>query len=167
MAQVEPLEMVEKTLSPVVFSRKSDEWETPDALFELLSAEFHFTLDAAATRANRKCSLYLGPDHEHPALRDALTVAWTGAGSGAVWLNPPYSRVAEFVAKAAAEQQHGVTSVLLLPARTDTRWFHAHLYQKPGVEVRFLKGRLRFKGGANSAPFPSMVVVLWGKRGVR
>lgn len=149
----------------VLFSSKSDEWETPDELFEDLAEEFEFTLDAAATQMNRKVPAYFGPDHIAPVLRNALTQDWST--EGAVWLNPPYSMVTEFVRKAAAEALRGQTVVLLLPARTDTRWFHAYVYQKPGVEIRFIKGRLRFKGGDNSAPFPSMLVIMHGRKGTK
>jgi hypothetical protein len=95
-----------------------------------------------------------------------LTVSWWFGRP--VWCNPPYSLAKAFVAKAAAEQRLGVTSVLLIPARTDTRYFHEHIWDKalhrprPGVEVRFLKGRLKFVGATNSAPFPSMIVVFRG-----
>jgi phage N-6-adenine-methyltransferase len=156
---------IPSSLSPVVFSKKSDEWETPDALFAQLSEEFCFTLDAAATAANAKVPNYLGPDREEAFFRNALYSGLSWTTTGAVWLNPPYSKVGEFVEKAVAEARMGQTIVMLLPARTDTKWFHTHLYQKPGVEIRFLRGRLRFKGGLHSAPFPSMVVVLWGRRG--
>lgn len=81
------------------------------------------------------------------------------------FLNCPYSRCREFIAKAAEEAQKGCTVVCLVPARVDTRWFHDHVYDRatngwrPGVEVRFLKGRLKFGEGKNSAPFPSMLVI--------
>ena len=148
----------------VLFSKKSDEWETPDSLFQELSREFHFTLDAAATMINRKCLAYYGPDCPVAAQRDALAIDWH-AGEGAIWLNPPYSMVTRFVAHAAKQAARGETIVLLLPARTDTRWFHQYIYNKPGVEVRFLKGRLKFEGASSSAPFPSMVVVMHGRKG--
>lgn len=151
----------------VVFSSKSDEWETPDELFARLSEEFNFTLDAAATRDNRKVQMYLGPDHDNTRFRDALAIPYWPAEGGAIWLNPPYSMVGRFVEKAVIEATKGQTVVMLLPARTDTRWFHQYLYNRPGVEIRFLKGRLKFKGGEHSAPFPSMIVVLWGRRGLR
>jgi len=84
-----------------------------------------------------------------------------------VWVNPPYSRglQAQFIAKASAESAKGCTVVMLLPARTDTRAFHAHIWDgdrhapREGVEVRLIKGRLKFGGCKDAAPFPSMVVV--------
>jgi phage N-6-adenine-methyltransferase len=148
------------------FSTGTDKWTTPDALFQALDAEFHFTLDAAAESHNTKCREWFGPDHKDPARRDALTVPW----SGSVWLNSPYSRPlqGQFVQKAFKEWQAGrCTCVLLLPARTDTRIFHSLIWNTelhqpayPTVQVRFLKGRLKFGSAKNAAPFPSMLVVL-------
>jgi phage N-6-adenine-methyltransferase len=159
----------------VMFGKASDEWETPQSFFDALNREFRFGLDAAATRENTKCPDYLGPDRDDPRFRDALAVSWRfaldftwGEWHRAIWLNPPYSKCAEFVAKAAAEQREGVTTVMLIPARTDTRYFHAHIYDaekhqpRERVEIRFVKGRLKFGTGKNSAPFPSMVVIFRG-----
>ena len=138
-------------------SRASDEWRTPRDLFAALDAEFGFSLDAAATAENATCSRWL---------TDALEVDWRDRAWGdPIWVNPPYSQCAAFIAKAAEESRKGCTVVCLVPARTDTRWFHAHIWDqerhrvRPGVEVRFLKGRLKFGDSANSAPFPSMVVI--------
>jgi site-specific DNA-methyltransferase (adenine-specific) len=152
----------------VMFSRATDEWATPQAFFDNLNAEFEFALDAAATLENRKTSLYCGPG-AMGGCADGLAVSWafiTDRGRlGACWLNPPYSRCREFIAKAALEAQRGATVVCLVPARVDTRWFHEHIYDsaersyRPGVDVRFVKGRLKFGNSQNSAPFPSMVVV--------
>ena len=80
-------------------------------------------------------------------------------GGYTVWCNPPYSRVADWARKAAEEQQNGTTTVMLVPARTDTKWFHEYVYEKRGVSIQFIKGRLKFSGAMNSAPFPSMIVV--------
>lgn len=84
-------------------------------------------------------------------------------GGGRVWCNPPYGRkIGKWVKKAYDEyKQNGTTVVMLLPARTDTRWFHDYIY---GVaEIIFIKGRLRFSGAKANAPFPSMVVIYKGK----
>jgi site-specific DNA-methyltransferase (adenine-specific) len=148
--------------SAVMFSRASDNWTTPQHFYDALHAEFMFCVDAAATRDNRKCVRYFGPDHSFTDCRDALTAAWVPLPH---WCNPPYSRCREFVAKAAHERLTGALTVMLLPARTDTRWFHEHLWDarthrpQTGIELRFVKGRLKFGDGKNSAPFPSMVVV--------
>ncbi len=142
--------------SALMFSKASDEWATPQDLFDALHAEFHFTLDAAATVYNTKCSLFIG------FMANALACPWTGY---TVWLNPPYSQCAEFIAKAASEAQKGCTVVCLVPSRTDTKWWHRDVWNSEthqpynGVEVRFLKGRLKFGGSKNSAPFPSVIVI--------
>ena len=152
----------------IMFSSRSDEWETPQGLYDALHEEFHFQIDLAATQANAKCPLFLSRDE------DALVQSWhTLARRG--WLNPPYSRKLSkaFVAKAAAERLHGFTTVMLLPARTDTKAFHDHIYDQTtceprlGIQVRFLSGRVRFLDEAgligNPAPFPSMIVVFRGE----
>lgn len=128
-----------------MFSRKTDLWETPQDFFNKLNEEFHFTLDVCATAENAKCEKY------YTKAQDGLRMPW----SGTVWCNPPYGRkIGEWVQKAA---ESNCTVVMLLPARTDTRWFHDYIYGK--AEIRFVKGRLKFGGSCNSAPFPSMVVV--------
>ena len=136
----------------VLFSSKSDEWETPREFFTTLDEEFHFNLDACATNQNRKCSRFFTSED------DGLNRPW----SGNVWCNPPYSNIAEWVKKASCEANMGGCDVvvLLIPARTDTRWFHEYLYNKPNVELRFIRGRLKFGDSKNSAPFPSMLAIL-------
>jgi site-specific DNA-methyltransferase (adenine-specific) len=145
--------------SAVVFSKASDLWRTPPDLFAALDAEFDFGLDAAALPdgSDSLCLRWLF---------DALRADWTTIASGrAVYLNCPYSKVRAFIGKAALERRCGCTVVALVPARTDTRWWFAHVWDgtlhrpRPGVEVRFLPGRLKFSGSANSAPFPSVVLV--------
>lgn len=148
----------------VMFSKASDEWSTPQDFFDALDAEFHFKLDAAATKDTAKCQHYLGPDRDFADARDSLTWQWP-RHSGAIWLNPPYSRCREFIAKAAAHGLAGGTVVCLVPSRTDTRWWHEHVWDREkhqprsGVEVRFIKGRLTFGGAPAGAPFPSVVIV--------
>lgn len=153
--------------SALMFSKASDEWSTPQDFYGALHAEFHFEVDAAATRQNAKCRAYYGLDDGgstyEPCFGDALASAW--GHHLAHWCNPPYSLCREFVAKAAAERLNGVLTVMLIPARTDTRYFHAHLWDaethtaRPGIELRFVKGRLKFGGSTAGAPFPSLVVV--------
>jgi phage N-6-adenine-methyltransferase len=150
--------------SALMFSRASDEWETPQDTYDALNKEFRFSTDAAATLGNCKALDFFGPDNPDPDYRDALTVEdWYGYGR--IWLNPPYSKCREFMAKAAAEAKKGCTVVCLVPSRTDTRWWHEHVWDRetnqprPGVEVRFIKGRLKFGGAPTGAPFPSVVVV--------
>lgn len=154
--------------SALMFSKASDEWSTPQDFYDALDAEFSFGIDAAATRDNRKCrGGYYGLDDggtfTHPYFGDALASPW--GLHAAHWLNPPYSQCRAFIAKAAEERRNGVLTVALVPARTDTRWFHDHLWDadthqcRPGIELRFIRGRLKFGEAENGAPFPSMVVV--------
>ena len=153
------------------FSSKRDDWQTPPELFAELNAEFNFDVDVAAGHRNSCCDFWCVADENG----GALTQSWdwgfldsNGARrSTTCWCNPPYSRglQGKFIAKAAAERLKGVTTVMLLPARTDTKAFHAYIWDeqkhqpREGVEVRFLKGRLKFVGAKDAAPFPSMIVV--------
>ena len=133
----------------VMFSSKTDEWETPQDLFDELDKEFNFVLDVCATSQNTKCVCYLNKE------LDGLKQNWAEFGS--CWMNPPYGReIGKWVKKAYEESQRGATVVCLLPARTDTRWFHEYCTKG---EIRFIKGRLKFGGCKNSAPFPSMIVI--------
>lgn len=128
---------------------KSEEWGTPDWLFKLLDDEFHFTLDVAASKENTKCEKYFTKED------DGVERPWYGT----CWCNPPYGReIGEWVEKAGAESGcNGVTVVMLLPARTDTKWFEYVL--RWATCVIFIRGRLLFEGAKSGAPFPSMVVV--------
>ncbi len=139
--------------SAVFYSSKTDMWATPQDFFDALDAEFHFTLDACAVKENAKCEAYYTPE------QDGLDQPWTGR----VWCNPPYGRnVGQWVKKAHdTASGGGGFVVMLLPARTDTRWFHDYIYGK--TEVRFIKGRLKFGSCQNAAPFPSMVVIFGGE----
>lgn len=129
-----------------LLTSKSCEWETPQDLFYVLDREFHFTLDVCANEQNKKCGKYFSKE------QDGLKMDW---GDDVVWCNPPYGReIGKWVKKCA---KHTNTAVMLLPARTDTRWFHDWIYGN--AEIRFIRGRLKFGGGKNSAPFPSMIVV--------
>lgn len=138
--------------SAVFYSSKTDMWATPQDFFDALDAEFHFTLEACAVKENAKCEAYYTPE------QDGLDQPWTGR----VWCNPPYGRnVGQWVKKAHDTASGGGFVVMLLPARTDTRWFHDYIYGK--TEVRFIKGRLKFGSCQNAAPFPSMVVIFGGE----
>ena len=134
----------------VMFSSTTDMWATPQNFFDELNREFNFSLDACALPSNAKCEKFFTPE------QDGLSQNWEGN----VWCNPPYGRdVGNWVAKAYESAHSGTETVvvMLLPARTDTKWFHEYIYGK--AEVRFVKGRLKFGDGTNIAPFPSMVVV--------
>ena len=139
----------------VMFSSATDNWSTPQDFFDKLNDEFHFTLDVCADENNHKC------EHYYTKEIDGLSRPWVGT----VWCNPPYGRkIGEWVRRAHFSSHIGsATVVMLLPARTDTRWFHEYIYNKSNTEIRFIKGRLKFGGCKNSAPFPSMVVIFRSK----
>ena len=134
----------------LMFSSEKDDWETPQDLFDKLDDEFHFTLDAASSDLNAKF------EKHYTVEDDGLSQSWAGNN---VFLNPPYGRnMKDWMRKAYEESQaENTTVVVLVPARTDTAWFHDYVYGK--AELRFLRGRLKFGGCENSAPFPSLVVV--------
>jgi len=135
----------------VMFSSKTDQWATPQDFFDELNAEFHFTLDAAADSTNHKCVNYYSKEI------DGLSQPWV-VPAGGVFCNPPYGReIGLWVKKAYEESLRGQLIVMLLPARTDTKWFHDYILGK--AEIRFVRGRLKFGNSNNSAPFPSMVVI--------
>ena len=141
----------------VLLSSKKMDWATPQDFFEKLDAEFHFTLDPCADDLNHKCERYFTEE------QDGLQQDWSGER---VFCNPPYGRdVPKWVKKCLDETTKGncELAVMLLHARTDTRWFHDYIYHKAD-EVRFVKGRLKFGGQTTNAPFPSMVVVFRGRR---
>jgi len=130
-----------------MYSSKTPEHATPQDFFDKLDAEFNFTLDPCATRENAKCEEYL------TKADDGLQHRWWGV----VFMNPPYGReIGKWMKKAYESSQEGATVVCLVPSRTDTRWWHD--YAMKG-EIRFIKGRLKFGGSKNSAPFPSAVVI--------
>lgn len=132
----------------VHYMSETVEWETPQELFDELNREFVLDSDVCATSENKKLEAFWSKGD------DALSQDWTGLRA---WMNPPYGReIGKWIEKAATGGAQVV--VALLPARTDTRWFHDYIYQKPNVEVRFLKGRVKF-GGKGPAPFPSCVVI--------
>jgi len=137
-------------LTKGMFSSTTDEWETPQDLFDELNKEFGFTLDVCATEQNAKVNKY------YTKSTNGLNSAWY---NNICWMNPPYGRaIGNWVRKAFLENHiNHVLTVCLLPARTDTKWFHDYIYNK--AEIRFLKGRLKFGDSKNSAPFPSMIVI--------
>lgn len=141
-------------MNEVLLSSKNMNWCTPQDFFDKLNSEFRFMLDAAATDKSAKCGKYFTPE------TDGLKQSWNCGG--AVFCNPPYGRqIGAWVEKAYKESKSGTTIVLLIPARTDTKYFHEYIYGK--AEIRFLRGMLKFtdeNGEAkHPAPFPSIVVV--------
>lgn len=151
-------------------STSHDNWRTPPEFFKVCDQEFDFVLDACASFENKLVDCndlihedYLGLDNSVPSRRDALVTDWLPADKwGAIWCNPPYSRIGEFVAKAYEQsQKHGITVCVLIPAYTDPRYWSDYVMR--AHEVRFLKGRLSFldEDGLKrtSARFPSVLVV--------
>lgn len=129
------------------FSSANDKWATPQSFFDKVNESYRFTLDVCALPESAKCERYFTPE------TDGLGQMWAPE---VCWMNPPYGRqIGRWVQKAYRESRRGATVVCLLPARTDTTWFHDYCLHG---EVEFLKGRLKFGGAKNSAPFPSMLV---------
>ena len=132
------------------FSSQTCEWATPQKLFDELNSEFQFTLDPCATEENAKCEKF------YTIRENGLAKSWEGEN---VFVNPPYgNQIGKWMKKCFEEGNKFRTNVLaLIPARTDTKWFHE--YCKNALEIRFIKGRLRFVNSKNPAPFPSLIIV--------
>ena len=124
-----------------MFSHNSDHWSTPKNYYDEINKEFNFTFDPCPLRC---------------ADENALFIEWHGR----VFVNPPYSNIRNFIEKGILEVKKGNAEyvVFLVPVRTDTKWFHDLVYNK--YELRFIKGRLKFGTGQNSAPFPSMLIIV-------
>ena len=139
--------MITKEQFAGMTASESVEWETPLDFFTSLDAVFHFTLDVCATPENAKCAQFF------TLADDGLAQPWQGA----CWMNPPYGRdIGKWMRKAYESAKAGATVVCLVPARTDTAWWHD--YAAKGV-VTFIRGRLRFNKHKWNAPFPSAVCV--------
>ena len=134
----------------VHFSSKTDLWYTPEDFFSKYNDKYKFDLDVCATDDNAKCSRYFTQEV------DGLSQEWEGI----CWMNPPYGReIGKWMKKAYESSLNGSTVVCLVPSRTDTKWWHE--YAMKG-EIEFIRGRLKFGGSKNPAPFPSAVVVFKG-----
>ena len=133
-----------------LFSSNTNEWATPVKFFEELNKEFNFTLDPCATDDNAKCRKYF------TVKENGLVQDW---GGEVVFCNPPYGRELPLWVRKCYEEhkKNSITIVMLIPARTDTSYFHEYIYGKS--EIRFIRGRLKFNDCKQSAPFPSMVVI--------
>lgn len=134
----------------LMFSSKKQDYETPQDFYEKLDNEFHFTLDPCADSENAKCKKYFTIE------QDGLKQDWIGE---TVFCNPPYGRkLKDWIKKAYDESlKPNTTVVMLIPARTDTTYFHDYIL--PYAEIRFIRGRLKFGDSKNAAPFPTMVVI--------
>ena len=142
----------------LMFSSETDNWATPQDFFDKLNEKYNFNLDPCADKKNHKCNNYFTKEQNWLNQPWALEY-WI---KSKVFCNPPYWRVLkDWVAKASAEikQDYCDLIVMLIPARTDTRYFHEYIYKKENVEIEFLKWRLKFWDSKNSAPFPSMLVI--------
>ena len=138
----------------VMFSSNSDEWATPQWLFDELNNEFNFDLDPCASDENHKTPIY------YTKYNSGLSQKWGGCR---VFCNPPYSQISKWVEKAFEEgHKPNTLVVLLIPSRTDTKYFHDYILHR--AEIRYIKGRLKFGDQKNSAPFPSMIVIFRGPK---
>ena len=136
-------------LNSSLFSSKDQTWETPQDLFDKLNNVFKFELDVCATDETAKCNKYFTPEI------DGLKQEWRGT----CWMNPPYGReIKKWIEKAYKESTKGAIVVCLIPARTDTKYWHEYIFPYAS-EIRFIKGRLKFGNSTNSAPFPSTLVI--------
>lgn len=131
-----------------LFTSTTDSWETPQDFFDRLDEEFNFEVDVCALPENAKCDKYYTPEI------DGLKQEWTGV----CWMNPPYGRqIGRWMEKAYKSHiENNATVVCLVPARTDTLWWHNYCMKG---EIRLVKGRLKFSNSKDSAPFPSAVVI--------
>jgi phage N-6-adenine-methyltransferase len=141
-----------KETQKVIFSSKNTDWETPPEIFKKLDDKYHFDLDVCATKENTKCVIYIDPE------RDALKQDW---GGHICFMNPPYGReIKNWVKKAYEESKKPFTVVVcLLPARTDTSWWHDYVMKG---QITFIRGRISFLSNGKKlapAPFPSAIVV--------
>lgn len=143
-------------MNRVILSSAKMDWATPGPIFAKYDDKYNFTIDVCASSWNHKVSRY------YDEAADGLSKSWAGE---VCWCNPPYGRaIAKWVQKAYNESRGGACKVvMLIPARTDTTWFHSYIYGKDDVQVEFLKGRITFEHpdvpNPDASTFPSMIVV--------
>lgn len=135
-------------LNKGLFSSATELWETPKDLFDRLNAKYHFETDVCAIQSNAKCPVYFTPE------MDGLSMQWAGR----CWMDPPYGRnISKWVKKAYdSAQENNALVVCLLPARTDTAWWHDYCMKG---EIEFIRGRIKFSNTKSNAPFPSAIVI--------
>ena len=140
----------------VHFSSQKDSWATPQDFFDKLNKQFHFDIDVCASKDNAKCKKYF------TIKDDGLSQEWRGV----CWMNPPYGReISKWIKKAyESSKENNTIVVCLVPSRTDTKWWHNYVMKSS--LIWFIKGRLKFNGHKNSAPFPSAVIIFNGEKGV-
>lgn len=134
------------------FASKNQSWETPDELFFKIDSMFHFTRDVCASKDNAKCNLFWTKEDS------CLDKEWDGIN----WMNPPYKNMKHFIKKAYDEREKAVT-VCLIPARTNTKWWHDWCMKG---EIYFICGRPIFKGNIYGLPQPLALVVFGKQEGV-
>ena len=134
------------------FQSKNQSWETPDDLFEKINQEFKFTRDVCASKENTKCSIFWTEEDS------CLDKSWDGVN----WMNPPYKDMKKFIKKAYDERKNSIT-VCLIPARTNTKWWHEYCMNG---EVYFICGRPKFKGCIHGLPQPLALVVFGKESGI-
>ena len=133
----------------VHYSSKTNEWETPQELFNRYNEIYHFTLDVCATEENTKCKKFFTKKE------NGLLQNWS---KDICWMNPPYGReISKWIEKAYTESLKGAIVVCLIPSRTDTIYWHNWIF--PHAKIEFLKGRLKFSNSKYPAPFPSAIVI--------
>jgi len=152
-------------MNNIFISSKSADWTTPNWLYKQLDDEFHFELDAACTNENCKCPdglIYYSEED------NALTINWWNVkakGNGtckSIFCNPPYNNLEKWIIKGFEAYIQGCTVVFLLPCtKSDQEWWHTYVVSH--AEIRYIKGRLKFGGCKNAAPFPSVVVIFGNK----
>jgi len=136
------------TINQSIYSSKTDDWATPQQVFDKLNSEFGFTLDACATSDNAKCRIFFTKE------QDGLAQSF---GKNVVWVNPPYGKfIPQWVKHSYEQSRLGATVVMLIPCRTDTKWFHEYVTK---AEVRFFNKRLSFGDSKNKAPFPVCLAI--------
>ena len=138
----------------VLFSSGNDSWSTPRQIFDDLDKEFKFDFDPCPLNTNPKLTGTLFDTDDSPEPFDGLIEEWGESN----FVNPPYSDITAWMYKADIEWKKGKKIVLLVPSRTDTKWFHKYCLPN-AKEIRFCKGRLKFGFSKNSAPFPSMIII--------
>ena len=130
-------------MANIHFSSARLDWQTPDHVYQMLDDEFDFDFDPCPT---------------NPTF-DGLSIDWGKRN----FVNPPYGRqIPHWIKKGYEEVQKGKLVVFLIPSRTDTAYWHDYIMKAD--EIRFIRGRLKFKGATNSAPFPSAIIVFRGKK---
>ena len=132
------------TFNKVLFKSTHDNWSTPKDVYDKLDKEFNFNFDPC-------------PLNENPEF-DGLELEW----GSRTFVNPPYSKLKDWCRKAYQEWGKGKTIVMLIPSRTDTRYWHDYIMK--ATEIRFIKGRLKFGEAKNSAPFPSAIILFRGSK---